>query len=136
VKKSMMLLLTLSLVLAACGSQPASLTGTWMLTAYGPENSLTPALTEDEAMLTFGEDGTVTGSGGCNSLGGEYEVDGDQITFAELVSTLMACDDSRMAQEGVVTQVLSGTAQYKIEDNILTLKNNDMVLVFSAVPGN
>jgi heat shock protein HslJ len=42
----------------------------------------------------------------------------------------MACDDSRMAQEGVVTQVLSGTAQYKIEDNTLTLMNNDMVLVF------
>jgi heat shock protein HslJ len=136
VKKSMMLLLTLSLVLAACGSQPASLTGTWMLTGYGLENSLIPALTEDEAMLTFGEDGTVAGSGGCNSLGGEYEVDGNQITFGEIVSTLMACDDSRMAQEGVVTQVLSGTAQYKIEDNTLKLMNNDMVLVYSAVPGN
>jgi heat shock protein HslJ len=44
----------------------------------------------------------------------------------------MACEDERMAQEGVVTQVLTGTAEYEINGNTLTLTNNDLVLVFTA----
>jgi heat shock protein HslJ len=68
----------------------------------------------------------------CNSLGGTYKVNGDEITFSEITSTLMACEDERMAQEGVVTQVLTGTAEYEINGNTLTLTNNDLVLVFTA----
>jgi putative lipoprotein len=82
--------------------------------------------------LTFDGKGNVTGNGGCNSLGGKYSVDGDQITFTDITSTLMACDDARMAQESAVTQVLSGTTEYEIKDNTLTLTNGDSVLIFSA----
>jgi heat shock protein HslJ len=89
-------------------------------------------VTDARAKLTFGKDGTVGGSGGCNSLGGTYKVDGSQITFSDITSTLMACDDVRMAQESAVTQVLSGTATYEIDGNTLTLTNNDMVLVFTS----
>jgi len=37
-----------------------------------------------------------------------------------------------MAQEGAVTQVLTGTADYEINGSTLTLTNNDKVLIFSA----
>ncbi|MGE5644055.1 MAG: META domain-containing protein, partial [Byssovorax cruenta] len=74
----------------------------------------------------------VSGSGGCNSLGGSYETDGSQITFNEITSTLMACDDARMAQESAVTQVLADTAEYAIDGTTLTLTNGDTVLVFTA----
>jgi len=132
-KRYMLILLLISLLLTACSAEkPASLVGTWKLTAYGPKDSPTPAVTNAEAILTFDGEGGVTGSGGCNSLGGTYKLDGDQITFSELTSTLMACDDARMAQESAVALVLSGTAKYEIKDSILTLTNHDLELMFSA----
>ena len=132
-KRYLFILLTLSLILSACASrQTAPLTGTWKLTAYGPKETPTPAVSGAEATLTFDRKGNVTGNGGCNSLGGKYSVDGDQITFTDITSTLMACDDARMAQESAETQVLSGTAKYEIKDNTLTLTNGDSVLIFSA----
>jgi heat shock protein HslJ len=66
-------------------------------------------------------------------MGGEYKVDGDEIKFGAITSTLMACDEARMAQEGVVAQVLSGTATYQIQNNTLTLTNNDTVLILVRV---
>jgi len=132
-KKYLLILWVMSMVISACSSkQTAPLTGTWKLTAYGPMETPTPAVTDAEAILTFDADGNVTGNGGCNSLGGKYKLDGDQITFSEITSTLMACDDERMAQESAVTQVLSGTAKYEVADNTLTLTNGDSVLIFSA----
>jgi heat shock protein HslJ len=132
-KKYLLILLFMSLVVSACTPQAPSLVGTWKLTAYGPSGVLTPAVPDAEAILTFNDDGIVGGSGGCNSLGGKYEVNGSQITFSEITSTLMACEDPRMAQEAFVTQVLTGAAEFEIENNTLTLTNNDMVLVFTAV---
>jgi len=132
-KRTLIMLLFLSLIVVACASgKSATLAGTWKLTAYGPKDSPSPAVPDAEATLSFGNDGTVGGSGGCNSLGGTYEGDGNQITFHDITSTLMACDDARMAQESTVNQVLTGTADYVIDGNTLTLTNNDTVLVFGA----
>jgi len=133
VKKYLLILFVIFLVISACTAQEpaASLTGTWKLTAYGPADAPTPAVEEAEAGLTFNEDGTVTGNSGCNGLGGTYTVEGDQVTFGEIVSTLMACEDPRMAQEDSVHQVLTDTATFKIEGNTLTLTNSDMVLVLT-----
>ncbi len=132
-KRYLLILLFISLIASGCApSQSASLVGTWRLNAYGPKETPTPAVTGAEATLTFDNKAGVTGNAGCNSLGGTYKVDGDQITFSDVVSTLMACDDSRMAQESAVTQVLSGTAKYELKDNTLTLTNNNMVLIFTS----
>lgn len=133
-KKYVLYLLLFVVILSACTSQDAGLIGKWKLTAYGPPDSVTPAVSDADATLTFGEDGIVSGSGGCNSLGGEYEVNGNEITFGEITSTLMACDDARMAQESAVMQVLSSAAEYEIDGQTLTITNEDLVLVLSAVP--
>ena len=133
VKKYLLALLVICLAISACAPKEtsASLVGSWKLTAYGPAESPTPAVADVEASLTFNEDGTVTGSSGCNGLGGDYTVEGDQITFSQITSTLMACDDARMAQEKAVHQVLTDTASFKIEGNTLTLTNNGMMLVLT-----
>ena len=132
-KRYLISLALLGLIVAACTSgTSATLAGTWKLTAYGPKDAPSPAVPDAEATLSFGNDGTVGGNGGCNSLGGTYEVDGNQITFHDITSTLMACDDARMAQESAVTQVLAGTADYEIKDNTLTLTNSDTVLTFTS----
>jgi heat shock protein HslJ len=138
VRKKFYLFCLLVLLLSACAAKSsgaAALQGTWTLVSYGSLEELTPAVADSNAALAFGDDGTVSGSGGCNSLGGEYEVTGNEITFGEITSTLMACEEPRMAQESFVTQVLSGTAQFEATDETLTITNNDKVLVFSKVEG-
>jgi heat shock protein HslJ len=74
-KRYLLMLLLLSLLISGCTSkQAAPLEGTWKLTAYGPKETPTPAVTGAEATLTFDGKGNVTGNGGCNSLGGTYKV--------------------------------------------------------------
>jgi heat shock protein HslJ len=133
VKKYLLILFVISLALSSCASQEpsASLIGTWDLTSYGPAASPTPAVANSGAMITFNDDGTVVGNSGCNGFGGNYTVEGNQIKFDQITSTLMACDAARMAQEDVVHQVLTDTATFKIEGNTLTITNNDMVLIFT-----
>lgn len=134
-KKYLLILLTFVLAVSACtaqtGESSTSLTGSWKLTSYGAVTSPTPAVANTEAGLTFKEDGTVTGNSGCNGLGGDYTIKGDQVTFGQIVSTLMACDDPRMAQEEAVHKVLTDTSTFKIEGNTLTLTNNDMLLILT-----
>lgn len=157
-KKYLLLLVIIALAISACSSQsaqqntpqgpdnnespeqmpptekpttPESLLGAWKLTAYGPANAPTPAVEGADAGLTFNEDGTITGTSGCNGLGGDYTVEGDQITFGEFVSTLMACDEPIMAQEEAAHKVMTGTATYQIEGDTLTITKEDMVLVLT-----
>jgi heat shock protein HslJ len=135
VKKYLLILLMICLTVSACASKENALplAGSWRLTAYGPADSPTPAVPDVEAFLSFGADGTLTGNTGCNQLGGDYQLEGDQITFGQIVSTLIACPDMQMAQEDSMHQVLTGTASFKIEGNTLTITNNGMVLVFEAI---
>src|SRR5690242_16052835 len=135
-KKYLLTLLLVSLAVSACSAQngteaSGSLIGGWTLTAYGTTGAPTPAVQGTAAGLTFNEDGKVTGSSGCNGLGGDYSVEGNKITFGEFVSTLMACDDPIMAQEQAAHNVMNGTATYKIEGDTLTITNNGIVLVFT-----
>ena len=134
-KKLLLIVLAIGLAISACSSKnetsSSSLTGSWKLTSYSHADVLTPAVAGTEAGLIFKDDGTVTGNSGCNGLGGSYKLEGDQVTFSEVVSTLMACDEPRMAQEGAFHQVLTDTATFNIERNTLTITNNDYVLVLA-----
>ena len=47
----------------------------------------------------FAEDGTVAGSGGCNTYNGTYTVDGAALDFGPLVATKMACADQAVSQQ-------------------------------------
>jgi heat shock protein HslJ len=135
VKKYLLVLFVICLAVSACASSSnsPSIVGTWKLTAYGSASSPSPAVADTEAGLTFQEDGTLTGHSGCNGLGGDYTVEGDQIIFGDIISTLMACEDPIMTQEGTFHQVMADTASFKIEGNMLTITKDDTVLVFESV---
>jgi len=131
-KKVLLFLLLVTLLFSACTSQEKSLQGSWSLTAYGPEGATTPAAPDSQASITFNDDGTLNGNSGCNGFGGEYSVEGDQVRFSELVSTLMACEEPLMTQEGTVFQVLNDTASYQIDGDTLTITKDGTALVFTA----
>lgn len=135
-KRNLLILMMLGLFLSACAAEEdASLVGRWELTAYGLEGSTSPALTDNEPGLTFNTDGTLNGSSGCNGFSGEYTVEGDQIEFGPITSTLMLCDSPIMGQEEAFFQVLTETAAYQMEGNTLTISNNGQALVLTAAAG-
>jgi heat shock protein HslJ len=139
-KKYMLILVIAALAISACSAEStqestqepsASLIGAWKLTSYGPASSPEPAVEDSEAGLTFNEDGTVAGNSGCNGFGGNYTVEADQVTFSEIVSTLIACEEPLMSQEEAVLKVMADSATYNIDGNTLTLTSNDIVLVLT-----
>ena len=95
-KKYLLVLFILSLSLSACasGSDTPLVGATWELTAYGPAASPTPAVDGTDASITFNPDGTVTGNGGCNGFGGDYEV----IHHTQLLGQLVS--EGRLKVEG------------------------------------
>ncbi|MEE1740224.1 META domain-containing protein [Streptomyces sp. BE147] len=71
--------------------------------------------------LTFGEDGTVEGSLGCNTFHGKATVKGTTITFGPLASTRKMCAAEAMEVERSVLAVLAGETTYTIKDQVLSL---------------
>ena len=97
-----------ALILAACAPTDApaagpSLDGTnWTLTKMA---GWTPSDPKHTPTMRFA-DGRVGGRGGCNTYGGEYQLNGDKIRFGRMMSTLMACIDGAGAVEQAFHQML------------------------------
>jgi hypothetical protein len=83
--------------------------------------------------LTFGTDGMVNGTTGCNSFSGTYTESGDQITFGPLASTRRACMDPAVtAQEQLIFSVLSGTVAFTRVGETLTISAPAGMLSYAA----
>ncbi len=68
----------------------------------------------------------VTGFGGCNRMFGGYLLNGDELKFAQIGATKMAClDQSRMRLEQSYFDMLSRVARWKITDSHLTLLDTE-----------
>lgn len=124
----MMLSVVGLLMLAACspaaGGNP--LTGTsWELTSYGSVSAPQPAAPGVDTSLNFGADGQVGGRLGCNSMGGDYSVSGQNITFGALFMTEMACEEPQMTQESEAIKVLNGTVSFTLTGDMLTITSAD-----------
>jgi heat shock protein HslJ len=100
-------------------TQLAMLAGTaWELQSYGG----TEVVAGSTVTLQFTDETQVLGSGGCNSYGGSYTVDGERITFNEIASTEMAClEDGVMAQESVFYAALAAATTYERTDSQLII---------------
>jgi len=84
-------------MLVACGTTSSDpLNGTtWELYSIGSYSPISGSRTT----IHF-EDGQVSGLGGCNQYGGEYQINGNKLTFDKLYMTEMAC----MSPEGIMEQ--------------------------------
>ena len=74
------------------------------------------------SMLVFNADGTINGTGGCNTFGGGVTIDGATLKFGKLRSTMMACEEeAKSHQEAAFHEALSRTASYALETGELAL---------------
>ena len=58
-----------------------------------------PVAGDGRITLAFEADGSVSGSGGCNRYVGQATLQGEQLIFAPLATTRMACPGAQMEQE-------------------------------------
>ncbi|WP_374386119.1 META domain-containing protein [Sandaracinobacter sp.] len=73
------------------------------------------------------EDGRVAGAGSCNRFMGGYTVsaDGLKLEFSQMASTMMACPDPLMQQEGLFLKTLGDVKSYSVAADVLTLSTAD-----------
>lgn len=102
----------------------------WVRTEYLDGDTLKPR--GEDFVLSFNEAGTMTSTTDCNSLSGDYVIDGEVLSFGPFMSTLMYCDGSL---EGEYGSDLALTNSYTIVGDELRLNlNRDFgVMVFRAV---
>lgn len=154
-KTSKLLWLIIILILPACTSITAGeatpvvettappstndgLIGTqWQLVSLGIAGSETPVIAGTTITLGVGADGQATGSGGCNSYGGGYQVQNNTLSFNQIVSTEMACTDQAvMQQEQQYYQALQSASQFELTDNRLTIRYGEGRRVLNFVPAS
>lgn len=114
---------------------------TWSLRSFsGPDDSITLVLNGTTVSAKFLPDGTLTGSGGCNSYSARYMVRDTLIIVSRVVVPSLACrDNNATLQEMRYYAAIEDAAYFQVNDRVLTLYGTDgkPLLVFSpAKPGN
>ena len=118
--------------------QPISLTGTvWQLTMYNNGNeALVSTLAGTEVTAVFGEDGSLSGSAGCNNYNATYTVADDALTVSAPATTRMMCAEPAgvMEQESAYLAALAMAASYAIVGDELEIADADgsMLLTYAA----
>src|SRR5215213_3473245 len=94
----------------------------WRLASLGPAGAETGVVAGTTVTLRFGEDDRASGSTGCNSYSGTYQVRGDNISFSRLVSTRRAClDQNANEQEQRFLSALEAANRFRLSSNRLTI---------------
>ena len=110
------------------------LTGqTWTLSSLISGDAVSSMPAGVTATLEFNDDGTVSFNSGCNSGGGSYTVDGQTVTFSNLLTTEMACAGPQSDVEAAFLAVLgAGPNDFVIDADQLTLLAGENGLQFIA----
>ena len=122
--------LTVSL-LAACAAQPVKDVANteWMLESING----VPVMEGIEITASFTEN-QISGSSGCNSYSGGYEVDGTTLSITSpMPSTMMACDEDIMDLELAFLMALQSSQSFDIQNGALIITSaNGASLNFAA----
>jgi heat shock protein HslJ len=104
-------------------------TWVWIRAVYADGKIVTPHKTEAFTM-TFGKDGKFSATTDCNGAGGNYMAKDGDISFSEMMSTLMYCEGS---EEAMFTKLLGEVQTYRFTSKgglVLGLKFDSGSVVF------
>jgi len=105
------------------------LAGTWNLVSYGAPEAQQPVLPNAPITLTFDVNGA-GGSSGCNSYGGAFAYNAGALTFSNIISTLMACEEPIQTQESTYLAALTTATTYTVNGSQLVIAYPTGVLTF------
>ena len=135
------LMMSALLACAGCaGTGPGSvqLPGSqWVLAELDGE-PVTPVGERGAGYLRFeGTSDRFAASAGCNSMGGKWTSEGESLTFSQVMSTLMACEEPLMTRERMLSEAVSGTTSYRTREGRLELMAGSRVTAaFTSGSGN
>jgi len=89
------------------------------------------SIPDGKMYLQLSSNGTVSGEGGCNGFSGTYTLDGNQLFFRDLLSTLIWCDYGNL--ETKFMSALNKTNSYTISNGVLYLYVDGMQLASLSV---
>ena len=95
---------------------------TWKLVSFG----MSRMAVQDNATISF-KDGHYSGRGGCNGIGGNYELKGERLSLSAGFSTMMACPELDL--EHKYNQALQAVTQWSISNNTLDLRSDKQSLL-------
>lgn len=116
--------------------EPSLIGAEWSATGVNNGKGGVASLVADTVITaTFGEDGPLFGSGGCNRYRGRFTVDGARITIGPLATTRMACPGPVMEQEAQYLAALGRATTWRIDGDTLELRDDDGALQVSFRTG-
>ncbi|MFI8963102.1 META domain-containing protein [Streptomyces sp. NPDC053493] len=100
---------------------------TWTVNALlaGDTAGALPAGSEGKAKLTFGKDGRLTGSLGCNRVTAPAQITGSRITLGAIATTRMICTGPEMDLETKLYDALDGPLTFRLDHRTLTVTDAD-----------
>lgn len=104
--------------------------GSWQLATIAGA----PAAEGVETRITFNEDASINGNGGCNTFGGGVVMAGTGITLPNVFSTMMMCEGPKSAQENAFFGVLENTVSHRVESDQLLLLGKDGETLATLAP--
>jgi heat shock protein HslJ len=103
--------------------EAATPVGSWQVTGILQGDSFRSPIPGTEITASFDEDGTLSGSAGCNTYGATYTTDrgGIEITEPEATEKACASPEGIMEQEAAYLAALPSAVSYRIDGRSLTL---------------
>jgi heat shock protein HslJ len=109
--------------------EPVTLQGTsWLaVSTNNGRGGMVSLISGTEITANFEEDGTMSGSAGCNTYSAPFEVAGETMTVGMAASTRMFCEvpDGIMEQEAQYLAALQNAATYKIAADRLEIRDRE-----------
>lgn len=94
---------------------------------------------KSHASLQFLADGRLAGSATCNRIVGSYQSKGTQLIIEPVGTTMMACPEALMNQEGKLLQLLPMVTSYRIDKTgalVLTTGDGTTVVARRQIGGD
>ena len=131
------LIAALLLIVAACTSGEVSLPGVigdWELQRGTAGGNPFPIVDGHRITLNLSDDGTVGGVAACNSYGGTYVADDEDLIIGDQLSaTAMGCEPGVMDSEAAFLSVLREPLTYTANGDELTINHSTGELIFARV---
>jgi len=114
---------------------PRTLVGTWVLKSFTDgKGGFVPVQAAAPIDAKFQQDGSLSGSSGCNQYTTTYSTSGESISISPAATTRMACEPAVMAQETAYLALLQKAGKFVIYGDSMTLydSNGAVLLNYSA----
>jgi heat shock protein HslJ len=106
-----------------------------VLESYGEQGNLQAVLAGTRVTATFDSaEDEVTGSAGCNTYFGDYQISGNDLSIPMIANTEMYClePEGVMEQENRYLSAMRAAENYQIQNGKLRITAGSRVLVFIA----